>query len=105
MRQGTARSASGTLSVVTTERGLPTAVRIDARELKRAPQQLADEIVALCRLSAMRAQVAHRRELVEQGMEVGVLAALKLATEEELAGAEDEITGDEDLPDSWMRSV
>lgn len=91
--------------MVTTERGLPTAVKIDARELKRAPQELADEILALCRLSAMRAQVAHRRQLAEQGYPPEVIGAMKLATEQDLAGAEDELAGGDELPRSWMRSV
>lgn len=91
--------------MVTTERGLPTAIKIDPRELKRAPQDLADEILALCRLSAIRAQVAHRREMEEQGYEAGVISVMKLATEHDLAGAEEELAGDDDLPKSWMRSV
>ncbi|WP_242657369.1 hypothetical protein [Mycobacterium talmoniae] len=90
---------------MTTKRGLPTALKIDARELKKSPQQLADEIMALCRLSAMRAQVAHRRDMVERGCSASLIADMKLATEEELANAEEELRGEDELPASWMRSV
>lgn len=93
------------MSVVTTEQGLPTAIKIDPRELKRAPQDLAQEILALCRLSAMRAQVAHRRELVEQGYGPEIVNAMKLANEQQLADVEEQLAGDDELPTSWMRSV
>lgn len=105
--QYVAQSASGTLVVKTTARGLPTAIKIDKSELKKPPQQLAADILALCKLAAMRLQVAKRRELVEQGKSITVIRALRLATEEELASAEEEFLGDEDieLPATWMRSV
>lgn len=90
----------------TTERGLPLALRLDAAALKSPPQQLADEIFALCRLSAARAQVARRRDLVEKGVDITVIRGLKLATEEELARTEQEALGSEDgQPPTWMRSV
>ncbi len=44
------QSAGGTISVHTTERGLPVALRLDPVELKKPPAQLADEIMALCRV-------------------------------------------------------
>ena len=104
-RQGAARSPSGSIRVVTTERGLPVALDIDPRELKKSPQQLADDILALCRLAAMRAQVEHRRELKAQGYDSSVLDDLKLATEAALADADEAVLGDGELPDTWMRSV
>lgn len=92
--------------MTTTERGLPTALKIDPRELKKSPPELAREILALCRLSAMRAQVAHRRELVAQGRSGSLIRDMKLAGEEDLAKAEAELRGDDDdLPTTWMRSV
>jgi hypothetical protein len=100
------QSRDGTISVRTTERGLPVALRIDAVELKKPPEQLANDILALCRLSAARAQVAHRRDLVEKGFSATVIHGLPLATEEELTQAEEVVLGDEDdLPTSWRRSV
>jgi hypothetical protein len=100
------QSRSGTISVRTTERGLPVALRLDAVELKKPPDQLARDIFALCRLSAVRAQVEHRRDLVEKGFSATVIRGLQLATEEELTRVEEEVLGDEDdLPTSWRRSV
>ncbi|WP_319446554.1 MULTISPECIES: hypothetical protein [unclassified Mycobacterium] len=100
------QSRGGTISVLTTERGLPLALRLDALELKKPPEHLARDIMALCRLSAARAQVARRRDLVEKGYSATVVRALPLATEEDLARAEEEVLGDEDdLPTSWRRSV
>jgi hypothetical protein len=100
------QSRSGTISVRTTERGLPVALRIDAVELKKPPEELARDIMALCRLSAARAQVERRRDLVEKGFSAPVVHGLRLATEEELSRAEEEVHGDEDdLPTSWRRSV
>ena len=100
------RSHTGTISVLTTERGLPVALRLDAAELKKPPEQLARDIMALCRLSAARAQVARRRDLVEKGFSPAVVRGLALATEEDLARAEEEVAGAEDeLPPSWRRSI
>jgi hypothetical protein len=106
MSQQQVHSHGGTISVVTTERGLPISLRLDAVELEKPPQQLANEIMALCRLSAARAQVARRRELIEKGFSASVIRGLNLATEEELARAEEEAIGDEDdLPPTWKVSV
>ncbi|MFT9664982.1 Uncharacterised protein [Mycobacteroides abscessus subsp. bolletii] len=104
-RQGAARSPSGSISVVTTEQGLPVALKIDPRELKKSPQHLANEILALCQLSGMRAQVAHRREMQAQGVDSPTIEIMGLATESDVVNAEERIFGDGDLPDSWMRSV
>lgn len=105
-RKGAVRSPSGSIAVATTERGLPIALKIDPKELKKAPQQLADEILALCRVSAMRAQVEHRHELMDEGRSPGLIADMRLSTEEDLQAAEDALRGDDDeLPSSWMRSV
>ncbi|CRZ17760.1 hypothetical protein [Mycolicibacterium neworleansense] len=100
------QSAGGTISVHTTERGLPVALRLDPVELKKPPDQLAEEIMALCRLSAARAQVERRRDLAEKGYSASVVEPLRLATEDELARAEDAVLDEEDdLPTTWGRSV
>lgn len=102
----TATSRNGGIAVSTTERGLPVALRIDPRELQKSPELLAAEILALCRLSAVRAQVARRRELLSQNVSPAVIRNLKLANEEDLRIAEDRAAdGDDVLPNSWMRSV
>jgi hypothetical protein len=106
MSQQPVQSRTGTISVRTTERGLPVALRLDAVELDKPPQQLARDIMTLCTLSAARAQVARRRDLVEAGFSASVIRSLHLATEEELARAEEEALADEDdLPTSWRRPV
>jgi hypothetical protein len=70
------------------------------------PEQLARDIMALCRLSAARAQVARRRDLAEKGFSAAVIRGLQLATEEDLAMAEEEVFGaDDELPPSWQRPV
>jgi hypothetical protein len=106
MTQQPVQSRRGTISVLTTERGLPLALRLDPLELKKPPEQLASDILALCQLSAARAQVARRRDLAEKGFSAAVIRGLPLATEEDLSRAEEEVLGGEDeLPSSWRRSV
>jgi hypothetical protein len=106
-QQQPVRSRTGTIAVVTNERGLPTALKIDRSELVRSPQALADEILALCQFSALRSQVAYRRELVRNGFDASVIRELGLPTEEQLAKAEEELVRDDehDPPATWMRSV
>jgi hypothetical protein len=100
------RSPAGGISVITTERGLPTHLKIVAAEMSRAPEDLACEILWLCQLSAMRLQVARRRDLMERGFSPAVIRDLKLATEEALAKAEEQAQGHDDgPPQTWMRSL
>ena len=99
------RSPNGGVAVVTTERGLPVRLKIDARELSRDPQELAREILSLCRLSAIRQQVARRRDLADRGFSPAVVGRLQLATIADLAEAEAIVHGeDEGPPETWMRS-
>ncbi|MDO3338748.1 hypothetical protein [Mycobacteroides abscessus] len=104
--QQVVRSRTGSIAVVTTERGLPTAIKIDQRELSRSPQALATEILDLCKLSAIRQQVARRKELQDHKYAAAVCRALDLASEADLAAAEEKLhNDDDDLPDTWLRSV
>jgi hypothetical protein len=99
-------SPGRTMSVRTTDRGLPVALHLDPVELEKPPDQLARDIMALCRVSAARAQVACRRDLVERGFSESVIRGLQLATEEELSRAEEKAFGDEEeLPPTWLKSV
>lgn len=98
-------SRTGDISVRTTERGLPTEVKVGATEMSRAPDDLAAEILSLCKLSAMRLQVARRRDLLDRGFSPAAVRGLNLATEESLAKAEEEARGDDEgPPETWMRS-
>jgi hypothetical protein len=74
--------------------------------MSRAPEDLARDILALCRLSAMRQQVARRRDLRAQGFAAEVIRGLNLTTEDELAAAEQQARGDDDRqPETWLGSV
>ena len=98
-------SRTADISVRTTERGLPTHLKIGAAEMSRAPEDLAREILSLCQLSATRLQVARRRDLLERGFSPTVVRGLNLATEEDLAKAEETARGDDEgPPETWMTS-
>jgi plasmid stability protein len=98
-------SRTGDIAVRTTERGLPTHLKIGAAEMSRAPEDLAREILSLCQLSAMRIQLARRRDLLKRGFGPEVIRGLNLATEEDLAKAEEEARGDDEgPPETWMTS-
>ena len=100
------RSRTGSISVITTEQGLPVALKIDQRELAKPPQALADEILALCRLSALRQQIARRREILQQPYGAEAVRMMEMPTEEDLAAAEESVLGsDDEPPTTWMRSV
>ncbi|OMC08455.1 hypothetical protein A5736_06545 [Mycobacterium sp. SP-6446] len=91
--------------MITTERGLPTQLKIGTSEMSWAPEDLAQEILSLCQLSALRLQVARRRELLKRGFGPAVVRGLNLATEEALAEAEEAARGDDEgPPETWMTS-
>jgi hypothetical protein len=104
---GTLRSPSGGIEARVTARGLPIALKLDPRELSKAPMDLAHDILSLCRLAAARNQVAQRRELIARGYGPAVVNSLNLSTEQELARIEAELVGDDPdaPPDTWMKPV
>ena len=101
------RSRDGGIQIRTTERGLPIGLELHESQLCKAPTELAREILLLCQLSARRAQVAKRRDLVARGFSAQVVRGLNLSTEDELAQLEAELGGDDldVLLDTWMRPV
>lgn len=102
----TAVSLTGSLSVRTTEQGLPLGVRVDAEELRGDPQRLAGEILRLCRQSANRAGLQRRNQLRDAGFSADMLALTGLPTEAEVARQEIiEEQEYETQPQSWLRSV
>ncbi|MEE6179140.1 hypothetical protein [Mycobacterium sp. 050134] len=104
--EGASVARNGGLEVRTTERGVPTALKIDKRELSKSPAQLANDILLLCRLSAVRTQVARRRALVARGVSPAVLRRLQLSTEDELARAEAALGRDPDArTDTWLTPI
>lgn len=100
-----ARSRSGALAVVTTPQGLPVAIRIDNSQLTKQPQALANEILRLCRQSAMVAGIRLREQMTAQGTASEVIDALKLPRPDDLARAEHHDDDEADATASWLRSV
>lgn len=100
-----ARSRSGSLAVVTTPQGLPVSVRIDQSALGKEPAVLADEILRLCRQSAMAAGIRLRDQLIASGVQRDVVDAMRLPRADDLARAEQHDDHDLDAPASWLRSV
>ena len=102
----TAASRSGSISVETTEQGLPVGIAIERGELRRPPAELAAEIVRLCKQSANRAGLARRAELRAAGLSSDVLALTGLPKPEDVARQElIEESEYEVEPQSWLRSV
>lgn len=100
-----ATSRTGTISVVTTDQGLPTSIRLEHSELRKDPDLLASEVLRLCRQAAMHAGVARREELAAQGVDSAIIDAMKLPRVDELARAEHADDADASAPGSWLRSV
>lgn len=102
----TATTRSGSITVETTEQGLPLRVAIDAAELRRPPAELAAELLRLCSRAADRAGLARRRQLAEAGLDTDLLALTGLPTAEQAERREliDEQEYETE-PQSWLRSV
>ncbi|MEV0293222.1 hypothetical protein [Nocardia sp. NPDC050710] len=102
----TVTSRTGAISVRTTDQGLPLGISIEAAELRRDPQALADEVLRLCKNAANRAGLAQRAELEARGVTEDMLALWGLPTPEDVA--RQEIAEEQDYetePQSWLRSV
>ncbi len=100
-----ASSRTGTVSVVTTEQGLPTSVRLEPAELHKDPALLAAEVLRLCRQAAMHAGVARREALKAHGVSGDIIDSMRLPRADDLARAEYEDDAGASAPGSWMRSV
>lgn len=102
----TAVSRSGSITVETTEQGLPIKIDIEPGELSRVPAELAAEMLRLCKRSAGRAGMAQRAQLEEAGMSSEMLALTGLPTAEDIARDEQLEESEHDYePQSWLRSV
>ncbi|MEU1962558.1 hypothetical protein [Nocardia sp. NPDC019255] len=101
-----ATSLTGSISVRTTETGLPLGIKVDADQLRRDPEALAGEVLRLCRQAANRAGLARRAQLRQLGFTAEMLALTGLPTEQQVATQEliDEQEYDTE-PQSWLRSV
>lgn len=109
--EGVHEISSATIRLRTTERGLPVAMALSPQALSVPPDELARRILALCELSARRAQVGRRRHLVANGCPPSVADGLNLSTAEELRRIEADLlvggsTDDlDELPETWLRDV
>lgn len=100
---GTASSRNGRISVTTTELGLPLALRVEADQLQRDPQDLADDLLLLCKQAANRAGLARRQELAEKGVTATGLDLLRLPTTEQVQRAEIVYEAEHEYePRSWL---
>ncbi|MGC4933623.1 hypothetical protein ACLQ3C_08055 [Gordonia sp. DT30] len=100
-----ARSRDAGVSVVTTSTGLPLAISIDDARLRKHPQALADEVLRLCRQSAMASGIRLRARLLDAGTPPEVVESLGLPRPDELAAEELRDDHGSDAPVSWLRSV
>lgn len=106
MQRPVAASRSGAVIVETTEQGLPLRVTVERDELRRAPEDLAAEVLRLCRQAANRAGAQRRKQLAEAGVSADLLALTGLPT---VAEAEQQELIDEQEyelePQSWLRTL
>lgn len=106
MPTSVAMSRSGAITVETTETGLPLRVQLDRAELRRAPEDLAAEVLRLCRQAADRAGARRRAQLAEAGVSADLLAltGLPTAAEAQRRALIDEQEYDVE-PESWLRTL
>ncbi|WP_308162898.1 hypothetical protein [Nocardia alni] len=102
----TAASRTGSITVRTSDQGLPLGISVDPAELRRDPRALAAEVLRLCKQAANRAALARRAEFEEIGVDQDALRLMGLPTPEQVAQSEiREEDEDEYEPESWLRSV
>ncbi|WP_239476432.1 hypothetical protein [Nocardia arizonensis] len=100
---GVASLRGGEIVVTATDSGLPTEIVVTPEQLRRDPDELAGEILRLCRLATDRAGVARREYLTNLGLGEQALSLLGLPTAQLLAQSElaDEAEHDYE-PRSWL---
>ncbi|MEV6771253.1 hypothetical protein AB0N05_21800 [Nocardia sp. NPDC051030] len=102
----TMASRTGSIVVSTTEQGLPRAISVERDQLRNDPEQLAAEILRLCKQSANRAGLERRAQLRAAGLAPELLALTGLPTVEEVTRQEFvEEQEYETEPDSWLRPI
>jgi hypothetical protein len=101
-----AMSRDGSITVETTEQGLPLSISIEPSELRRDPGELAAELTRLCKRAANRAGAARRRQLAAAGVSPDLLALTGLPKPEDVE--RQELLEEQEYevePQSWLRSV
>ncbi|WP_245717452.1 hypothetical protein [Nocardia jejuensis] len=102
----TASSRTGSIVVTTTEQGLPRGITVERDSLRDDPQQLAGEILRLCRQAANRAGMERRAQLQAAGLAPELLSLTGLPTVEEVT--RQELVQEQEYetePDSWLRPI
>lgn len=79
----TAHNRAGTISVRTTDSGLPVDLRIDVHELRYGARQLAEQILALNRQAAFEAAVVRGERLAAEGVPREILDRMGLPSRDE----------------------
>ncbi|MFX1757973.1 MULTISPECIES: hypothetical protein [Rhodococcus] len=87
----TAHNRAGTISVRTTDSGLPVDLRIDPHELRYGAQQLADRILDLNRQAALEAAVIRGERLAAEGVPREILDRMRLPSRADLAAGPAEL--------------
>ncbi|WP_216911456.1 hypothetical protein [Nocardia noduli] len=101
-----ASSPDGSITVRTTELGLPRGISIESAKLGGDPDALAAQVLRLCRQSADRAGLARREQLEAAGLRGDMLALLGLPTPEEVYSRDVAQEEEYDVePRSWLREV
>ncbi|WP_305092264.1 hypothetical protein [Prescottella sp. R16] len=102
-----ATNRAGTVTVRATETGLPVGLRIDRRELRYGGEELARQILDLCRSAGRDAGMQRREQLARDGVAPDLLDRLGLPTRDDVAAAEEAVAAqapeNSGGPASWMR--
>ena len=100
---GEAALRNGEIGVTATESGLLLALRVAPEQLRRNPEDLAEDLLRLCRLAANRAGLARRAELSRLGLTVQALDLLGLPTQDAVERTElSDESNHEYEPRTWL---
>ncbi len=103
--RSSASSRDGAIVVTTSYEGLPLTLKVDDAALRRDPRVLAADILKLCKQSAQRAGLEHRRALEEAGFGPEIIAKFNLPTPDEVTREEIIAEYEDHEPSTWLRSL
>lgn len=96
---------SGSVTVRSTEHGLPIAVVIDDRELRYGGDALAALVMQQCMRASEAARAQRRTLLADDGVPGDVLDRLGLPTSARAAAAANDDLAEDFAPTSWLKQV
>ncbi|MFI8569148.1 hypothetical protein ACIGGF_21580 [Rhodococcus sp. NPDC078407] len=96
---------SGSVTVRSTEHGLPIAIAIDEHELRYGGGALASTILQQCVRATAAARAQRRTLLAEDGVPTEVLDRLGLPTRARVAAEANDDLAEDFAPTSWLKSV